>query len=76
MTEEIAQWIEYLRTGPIMHSWRSISEIICDDYPEFVEGQGWEVDVVRGNQLHGVDLCREAQDYLGVTKDEREKWGE
>ena len=56
-----AKRIEYLRTGPRIHSWRRISEIICEEFAD-------EDQNLSGNQLHGVDLCREAMMTLhGVT---------
>lgn len=69
-----AERIELLRTGPVMHSWRRISEIICAEFPD-------EDKELSGNQLHGVDLCREAMMFLLGCKDlkdvpesERERW--
>ncbi len=74
MTREKALRIQYLRTGPVMHSWRRISEIICEEFPEDTNQE------LKGNQMHGKwDLCWEAMILLaGVTdiKDVPEKMRE
>lgn len=48
-----AKRIEELRCGPVVHSWRAISEKICEEFPD-------ETQELKGNQLHGVELCRDA----------------
>lgn len=57
MTEHKAKRIEKLRCGNPCHSWRRISEIICDEYSD-------ESEELRGNQLHGQELCIEAMEFL------------
>ena len=42
-----------LRTGDVMHSWRRIAEVICEEYPA-------EPQDLHGNQMFGKDLCEEA----------------
>lgn len=71
-----AERIELLRCGPVMHSWRRISEIICDEFPN--DPEEWRD---RGNQMHGIDLCKDAMMFLLGCKDmkqvpdsERERW--
>lgn len=63
MNDLKARRIEALRCGPVQHSWRRISEIICDEFPD-------ENQDLKGNQLHGkYDLCWEAMIYLsGVSE--------
>lgn len=57
-----AKRIQELRCGRVMHSWRRISEIICDEFPD-------EDLALSGNQLHGVELCQEAMITLhGVNR--------
>lgn len=64
MNRKKAERIQFLRTGPVMHSWRRISEIICDEFPD--DPEEWRD---RGNQFHGIDLCRDAMMFLnGVTE--------
>ena len=46
-----------LRTGDVMHSWRRIAEVICEEY------SGEDQDL-HGNQLYGIDLCREAMSVI------------
>lgn len=74
MNRRKAERIELLRTGPVIHSWRRISEIICDEFPD-------EDQDLSGNQLHGADLCCSAMMFLLGCKDlnevpesERERW--
>jgi len=73
MPEEKALLIQKLRTGNPMHSWRRISEIVCELYPD--EDQG-----LHGNQLHGQDLCRQAmetiygKDVRDLPDEIRNKW--
>jgi hypothetical protein len=56
-----AKRIEQLRVGVVMHSWRRISEIICEEFAD-------ENQELKGNQLHGVDLCKDAMVVLcGVS---------
>ncbi len=69
-----AKRVEELRCGQRMHSWRRISEIICDEFPD-------EPQELHGNQLHGMDLCRDAMCFLGGYEDlsnvpdaERDRW--
>lgn len=69
-----AKRIEALRVGPVMHSWRRISEIICEEFPD-------EDQELHGNQLHGVDLCKDAMMLLHGVADlnelpdiVRERW--
>lgn len=57
-----------------MHSWRRISEIICDEFSD-------EPQELKGNQMHGVDLCRDAmvlltrsEDIKDVPEDIRMQW--
>lgn len=74
MDRKKAERIEYLRCGPKMHSWRRIAEIICEEFPD-------EVQELHGNQMHGIDLCRDAMMFLlgckriqDVPNEERERW--
>lgn len=66
--------IRELRAGNPMHSWRRISEIICDEFPE-------EDQELRGNQIHGKDLCKEAMEYhygmgfVDLDDETRQEWG-
>ncbi len=70
-----AKRIEELRCGPITHSWRRISEVICEEFKD-------EDPELSGNQLHGkYDLCWEAMALLhgdgdvgNVSQEIREKW--
>jgi hypothetical protein len=57
-----------------MHSWRRISEIICEEFPD-------ESQELHGNQLHGVDLCKNAMLLLEgkekipeISDDIRNRW--
>lgn len=62
-----------LRTGDRVHSWRRISEVICDEYSD-------EDQELHGNQLHGVELCREAmsiiykKEFKDLGKHIRKEW--
>lgn len=74
MNRKKAERIEQLRCGPVMHSWRRISEIVCEEFTD-------EDQSLKGNQLHGQDLCWEAMMFLLGCKDirqvpdsERERW--
>lgn len=70
-----AKRIEELRTGPRVHSWRALSEVICREFTD-------EDPEMSGNQLHGkYELCWEAMMFLcGVTdmkdvpQEMRDKW--
>lgn len=66
----IAEHIKLLRTGVVAHSFRRLSEVICDLYPEFVKSR--HEDTLRGVQMHGEELCRWACDFLGEPYDD--KW--
>ena len=66
MNAEIANYIKHLRLGPIEHSWRRISEIIPERFPDFWDEQG--LDGLEGDQYVGMDLCREAGDFLGIEE--------
>lgn len=57
-----------------MHSWRRISEIICEEYPD-------EDQELKGIQMHGQDLCLEAmmvihgfKNVLEIDPAVREGW--
>ena len=75
MTEKKAKRIEELRCGPVIHSWRRISEIICEEFAD-------EDNEMSGNQIHGkYDLCWEAMAFLygngeigNVPNEIRDKW--
>lgn len=54
LTIEEAQYIAYLRAGPIMHSSRRIAELVHETYPHLVKKS------LAGNQMVGVDLVRDA----------------
>lgn len=76
MTRQKAERIEQLRCGPRMHSWRRISEIICDEFPN--DPEEWRD---KGNQMHGIDLCKNAMLFLNNVADlgqisnaERDRW--
>lgn len=77
LTANVFTRVKELRCGKLIHSWRRISEIICDEFPEFVKDvQGYDPVEIRGNQLHGMyDLCEEAMEYFGENTEEgREIW--
>lgn len=59
--------VKQLRAGRVMHSWRRIAEIYCDEFPYLAK------KFLRGNQIYGMDLCRDAAERLGVTRDEYDK---
>jgi len=74
LTEQKALRIRSLRCGIPVHSWRRISEIICEEFPD-------EDQDLKGNQLHGSDLCRDAMallhgngDFAKVSNQIRNKW--
>lgn len=73
MTNEKAKRVEELRCGKVCHSWRRISEIICDEFND-------ESKNLRGNQLHGRELCRKAMVFLNncelrnIPEKERGRW--
>lgn len=74
MTKEEIDFISNLRIGPVMHSWRRISELYCDYFKKDAE--------LRGIQFHGIELCEQAMlatykvQSLDLLSDEiREKWG-
>lgn len=54
LNEEQAQYIAFLRAGPVMHSSRRIAELVHEKYPEIVSEE------LSGNQMVGVDLVRDA----------------
>lgn len=62
MTMEIALRIQKLRTGQRVHTYRKIAEVICDEFPNF-DPDDQQQDL-RGNQLYGQYLCREAMTTL------------
>lgn len=69
-----AKRVEQLRCGPVMHSWRRISELICEEFPD-------EDQEMKGIQMHGQDLCLEAiitihgfKDVLSIPVEVRDKW--
>lgn len=73
MTKEIAEKILQLRVhnDDYYYSWRRIASIICEENPEFIK-EYWphtEPQLVDGNQLLGIDLCRDAADILELPKD-------
>ena len=57
MNDKKALRIQELRAGPKVHTLRTLSKIICDEYPE-------EDKKMRGNQLHGQLLCQKAMEYI------------
>lgn len=58
MTEQMAQEIKQLRE--IDHySWRALATQMSIRYPDF--------DIIDGNQIEGMHLCRSAGAYLGET---------
>jgi len=66
MDRKIAERVKELRIGDVIHSWRRLSEIICEEFPHYPVECGWEsAEAASGNQLHGIDLCREAAEVLG-----------
>lgn len=67
---KMAKRIQELRTGKIVHSWRRIAEIICEEYDEEAEHD------LYGNQLYGSEMCKEAAfDWLKISEEEyQEKW--
>lgn len=58
MTFKMAHRIKFLRAGPVMHSWRRIAEIICEEFPEETESE------LSGNQLYGKELCKDAMEFI------------
>ena len=79
LPKEVAERVKFLRVGgEVIHSWRRVAEIICEEFPEQPKRDGWEsVEDAHGNQLYGIDLCRAAAAALGedvnVWEDEIEK---
>ena len=71
MPKEIADHIRLLVTGRVGHSFRKLSEVICDIYPDFIKER--QSQSLRGNQMHGQWLCEEAAKVLGVSREEYEK---
>jgi len=69
LSEKVARRVKELRTGEVsdvIHSWRRLAEIICEEFPEQALADGWEsVEAAHGNQLYGIDLCRAAALSLG-----------
>jgi len=68
-----AKRVEELRCGNIMHSWRSISEVICEEFDD-------ENQKSAGDQMHGYDLCVKALTTLfgtwkSVSDEVKDKWG-
>lgn len=65
----VAERIRELRTGRVgnvIHSWRRIAEVICEEYPKQISKKAWGTfKSLHGNQLYGIDLCREAAEVLG-----------
>jgi hypothetical protein len=73
LPQNVAARVKELRVGPVIHSWRRIAEIICDEYPAQALADGWEsAEAAHGNQLYGIDLCREAAKVLGEHVDDWE----
>ncbi len=72
MNLEKAIRIEELRSNK-GYSWRALSEIICD---EFID----EPSELRGNQMHGYDLCVDAlhklydKEWKNIPDEIKEKW--
>lgn len=80
ITEEIAKYVAVLRMGNPQHSLRRIAELVCDNYPEWVDeeygdknGSPAHLDL-RGNQLMGKDLVEMAGEVLGITSEELIGW--
>lgn len=77
MTIEIALRIQELRSGNVMHSWRRIAEIVCEEFPDLPVQDGWQtVDAAHGNQLYGKDLCQEAAAFLKVSPEDYDYYWE
>jgi hypothetical protein len=61
MTEELAREIKGLRLGtperPYQCTWRRLCEIFADNHPE--------LEITRGHQIEGMEICREAGKVLG-----------
>lgn len=58
LTREEAEW---LREHKPSYTWRAVSEAFCDKF--YPEAKEWPK--CRGNQMHGVDLCRYAAEHFG-----------
>lgn len=69
----IAERIKTLRTGNRIHSWRRIAEVICDEFPDFVEETYGSIECIYGNQLYGKEMCQDARDVLGISNEQYEK---
>lgn len=74
MPVEIADHIRLLRTGRRGHSYRKISELICDIYPDYIKSMYGDLELY-GNQMHGQYLVEEAAKVLCVSNEEyQEHW--
>ena len=62
MPLQVASYINYLRTGPRMHSWRAVAEEVCNAFQDYAD-----LDL-SGNQLYGEELCKIAAMKLGIIK--------
>ena len=60
MTWEVAEIIRGLRASEPQHSFRRISEIICESYPAYVSAIGWHPVDNAGHPNLGKELCEEA----------------
>lgn len=72
MNQKLAERVKHLRvSGPCIHSWRALAEVITDEFPEYTLSLGWTIEGAHGNQLYGMDLQRNACSFL---EEEFEDW--
>lgn len=72
MPGHIAKRIKELKlgqNGQRKHSARALAERICDEFPEYIQAShGLDCHIhLRGNQLLGNYLCRDAEEYYGLA---------
>ena len=67
MTLEQANWVRKLRDEK-EYTWRAIAQVWCETWPKETVA-GWD-EPVSGNQLFGMDLCKEAEKILNDVSPE------
>ena len=76
MERKLAEHIIKLRTEYPIHSWRRIAEVICDEYPLYIDQVFGNPKELRGNQLLGIELLRYAANTVGRDYHEIEEESE